>query len=174
MSSEEMVDVVDENNRFVRKVTRREVREKALLHKAVRVIVIDKEGKLLVKKRSANKDIYPSCWELGVGETVTSGESYESAAIRGLDEELGVIYVSNIQLIHSLLFKLKYRSPNYNANFKVYRHLHNGKLKLQPEEVEEAKFLTASEVKKLIEQGLFEPTSTEAFEKYLEISEGEE
>ena len=87
---------------------------------------------------------------------------------------MGIIYVSNIQLIHSFLFKLKYRSPNYNANFKVYRHLHNGKLKLSQEETEEAKFLTASEVKKLIEQGLFEPTSTEAFEKYLEISEGKE
>ena len=169
---EEMVDVVDEYNRYVRKATRWEVREKALLHKAVRVFVIDNEEKLLVKKRSADKDIYPSYWEFGVGETVTRDERYESAAIRGLDEELGIIYVSNIQLIRSFLFKLKYRSPNYNANFKVYRHLHNGKLKLAQEETEAAKFLTASEVKKLIEQGLFEPTSAEAFEKYLEINEG--
>lgn len=30
--SEEFIDVVDEANRFVRKATRKEVREKALLH----------------------------------------------------------------------------------------------------------------------------------------------
>ncbi len=166
--SEEMVDVVDENDRFVRKTTRREVRERFLLHRASKVIVLDSEGKFLVQKRSLNKDLFPGLWELGVGETLKSGDSYEAAAISGLEDEIGLIGVSNIQLKHSLLFKLRCSSTKNNTHYKVYLLNHHGKL-LKGEEVDEIKFLSSGDVKKLIDTGFLEPESAKIFWKYVEI-----
>lgn len=111
---EEIIYVVNEKDQFVRKATRREVREKALLHRAARVIILNKENKLLVQKRSATKDIHPSMWDIGIAETAKGGDSYESTAMRGLYEELGITGISNIQLMHSVLFKLKYFSLKHN------------------------------------------------------------
>ena len=164
---EEMIDIVDEEDRFIRKATRKEVREKALLHRYSRIIIVNNERNLLVQKRSVHKEVYPGYWDLGVAETVLSGESYESAAIRGLDEELGIVYVSNIQLIRSFLFKLKFRSAKDNGNCKVYKHMYNGKITPQPKEVEEAMFLSIEEIEKLIAGNKFTPSGKLAFETHL-------
>ena len=166
---EEILDVVNEKDQFVRKATRKEVREKALLHRVSRVIIKNKDDKFLICKRSKTKDRNPGLWDIGVAETVISGDSYESTAMRGLLEELGIAGISNIQMIHSLLFKIKYSSPNHNIFLKVYFLKYGGKIKLQAEEIDEAGFATSDEIKSLIEKGQFSPTGKFVFDKYLEI-----
>lgn len=167
---EEVIYIVDENDKFIRKSTRKEVRENSLLHRAARVIITNREGGFLIQKRSLGKDIHPGLWDIGIAETVIDGNSYESTAIRGLMEELGVIGISNIQLMHSVLFKLKYFSPNHNILCKVYSLAYNGRIELQAEEIDEAKFATPEEIKILIEKRQFSPVGKVAFEKFLELS----
>ncbi len=167
-AGEEMVDIVDENGKFVRKATRKEAKENGLLHKAARVIVMSKDGRFVLQKRSGKKDLYPGYWDLGVAETLMSGDSYESAAIRGLEEELGIIGVSNIELMHSLLFKLRHSLSKNNLIYKVYRYVYNGKVSFNPEEIEEVKLLTAAEVEKLIAEGNFTPSGQLCFRKFVE------
>ena len=171
--NEEMLDVVDEDDNFVRKTTREEVRQKALLHRSARVIILNSSGQFLVQKRSKQKDIYPGLWDIGVAETVTSGESYESAAMRGLLEEVGIKGISNIHLIHSFLFKFKFRSAEDNDNCKVYELIYDGKITPDLVEVMEIKFMPEEAVLKLIDQGLFVPDGTMAFKKYLEMKNGD-
>mgnify|MGYP001564276284 CR=1 FL=1 len=55
---EEILDVVDEEDKFVRKATRKEVREKALMHRVSRIIIFNKDKKFVVQKRSMSKDMY--------------------------------------------------------------------------------------------------------------------
>ncbi len=97
---EEILDVVDEKDKYVRKATRKEVRENTLLHRVARVIIKNRKGELIIQKRSAAKKTFASHFDIGMAETVKSGESYEAAAIRGLTEELGIFGVSNIQLMN--------------------------------------------------------------------------
>ena len=168
--NEEIVYVVDEQDRFVRKATRKEVTENALLHRTARVIIKNTKGELLVQKRSMNKDLYPGHWDIGVAETVQNGDSYESTATRGLHEELGIIGISNIQLIHSFLFKIRYSSAQSNELCKVYKLLFDGKIIAQKEEIDEARFLTKEGIKNLIGTNkAFHPVGILAFNKYLEI-----
>lgn len=166
---EEIIYVVDEKDQFVRKATRQEVREKALLHRVTRVIITNSEGKFLVQKRSASKDIHPSMWDIGIAETVKGGGSYESTAMRGLLEELGVTGVSNIQLIYSVLFKMKYFSSQHNTLCKIYNLVYNGQIYAQKEEIDEIKFLTEEEVVDLIGKTNFNPVGKVVFNKYLEL-----
>ena len=165
----EIIDVVDEKDNFIRKTSRKEVREKALLHRTCRVVIVNEEHKLIVHKRSKSKDIYPNHFDIGMAETVKSGESYEAAAVRGLKEEFGIFNISNIQLMRSFLFKINYRSKKHNIICKVYKLSYKGKLKLQEEEVEDAKFLTIEEVKRLMNKMPFHPVGKIVFDRYLEL-----
>jgi len=166
---EEFIDIINEKDKVIKKVTRKEIVEKALLHRASRVIIINNNEEFLVQKRSKNKDLYPNHYDVGIGETVKSGESYEAAAIRGLKEELGITNISNIQLIHSFLFKIKYNSKKHNSYYKVYELQYNGKLRLQQEEIQNVKFLTIENIKKDMRKKLFHPGGTMVFKKYLNL-----
>ena len=165
---EEILDVVDEKDRFVRKATRKEIRKKVLLHRVSRIIIKNDKNEFLVHRRSKNKKTFPNYWDIGIAETVKSGESYEAAAIRGLAEEVGIIGVSNTQLMHSFLFKIKYNSSQTNEHCKVYEVLHNGKITAQEEEIDDIKYLTIKKINDLIGGGHFHPLGKLAFERYLE------
>ena len=67
---EDIVDIVDENDRFVRKATRTEAKGKILLHRLARVAILNKDGKLLIQKRAKSKELWPGCWDIGLTETV--------------------------------------------------------------------------------------------------------
>ena len=165
---EEILDVVDEKDKFVRKAARKEVRENVLLHRVARVIIKNRKGEFIVQKRSAAKKIFPSHFDIGIAETVKSGESYEAAAIRGLTEEFGIFGVSNIQLMNSFLFKIRYNSLQTNEFCKVYRLEYDDKINPQKEEIEDIKYLKIDKIKKLIDMP-FHPVGRIAFEKYLEL-----
>jgi len=86
----EIFDVVDENDALTGQATRGEVHEKNLLHRAVHVLVFNKRGDVLLQKRSLLKDNHPGVWDSSVSGHLDSGENYETAAIRELDEEMGI------------------------------------------------------------------------------------
>lgn len=164
---EEIIYIVNEKDQFVRKAIRKEVMENGLLHRDSRVIIENSKGELLVHKRSMNKDNYPGLWDIGIAETVKEGEGYVWAAFRGLHEELGIIGISNIQIIHSFLFKIRFSSPQLNELCKVYKLVYGGKLIVQKEEIGEVKFLAKEDVISLIEESPFHPVGKMVFEKYI-------
>ncbi len=161
----EMVDVIDEKGAFLRTVSRKEAKEKGLLHKTVYVVITDYFGKFLVQKRSMSKDVFPGYWDLGVSETVLAGESYEEAAVRGLAEEIGVSGFSINELSH--LFDFTYRSPSYNKISRVYKMMYNGKIELQVEEIDEIRHMTRQEVLDLISSGVFAEDGAAIFSKLI-------
>ena len=87
---EELFDVVDCEDRVVGQQVRRVVHREGLLHRAVHIWLFDDEGRLLLQMRSASKDQFPLTWTSSASGHVDAGESYESAARRELEEELGV------------------------------------------------------------------------------------
>lgn len=88
--SEEWFDVVDALDRPIHRERRAVVHERALLHRAVHVMVLDSEERLLVQKRSASKDVAPGTWCSSCSGHVDAGEAYLAAAVRELEEEIGV------------------------------------------------------------------------------------
>jgi 16S rRNA (adenine1518-N6/adenine1519-N6)-dimethyltransferase len=88
--SEEIFDVVDELDRVVGKAPRSVVHARKLLHRAVHIFVFNSRGDLLLQKRSALKDEYPLCYTSSASGHLSAGESYETAAPRELEEELGL------------------------------------------------------------------------------------
>jgi 16S rRNA (adenine1518-N6/adenine1519-N6)-dimethyltransferase len=54
------------------------------------VFVFNKRGDLLLQQRSMLKDVHPGVWGSSVSGHLDSGETYEAATIRELDEEMGI------------------------------------------------------------------------------------
>ena len=59
-------------------------------HRAFVVFLYDKEGRMLLQRRSMKKKLWPAYWDVSVTSHVYKGETYEEAGIRRSKQELNV------------------------------------------------------------------------------------
>ncbi|AJF64357.1 NUDIX domain-containing protein [Streptomyces vietnamensis] len=104
MSAEEIVDVVDDNDRVIGRAPRGEVHARGLTHRCVFIRVRDAEGRTFVHRRTSTKLSYPSLYDMFVGGVVGAGESYDEAALREAEEELGVSGLPRPEPVLTFLF----------------------------------------------------------------------
>ena len=88
--SEEPLDVVNEKDLVLGQKPRLHCLKLGLLHRAIMVFVIDREGNVILQKRSKQKSWCPGYWTVSCTGHVRAGESYSAAAKRELKEELGL------------------------------------------------------------------------------------
>ncbi len=90
-ASPELVEVVDADGTVTGVVTRAEMRAGRLRHRAVGVVVRRPgDGAVLVHRRAAWKDVWPSYWDIAFGGVCGVGEPWVDAAVRELAEEAGL------------------------------------------------------------------------------------
>jgi len=97
-SPDEMVEHIDQNGVVIGLVTRQQMRQDRLRHRAVFIAVVSSNDQLLIHQRALSKDIWPGWWDIAVGGVVGPGETWEQAAVREMSEELG-IEPSSVQLL---------------------------------------------------------------------------
>ncbi|MBI2144685.1 NUDIX domain-containing protein [Candidatus Woesearchaeota archaeon] len=153
---------MDDDDNVLRQVAWKEMHEKNLTHRAANIFVFNSKGRIFLHRRNRSLPLYPGMYDVKAGGVVRAGESYEKAAGRELKEELGI---EGAELEY--LFDLKFRSSHNNNNRKVYRCVYDGKIRLQKEEVEEGKFITVAEAKKMLQEGKLSPSATAVFNEYL-------
>lgn len=136
----ELVDVVDDAGCTVGTVTRREMRARRLPHRSVYLLVFNSRGELFIHLRTADKDVYPSHWDVAIGGVLAAGEPFDAGARREASEELGVA-------LHPVaLFPLRYADTKNVVHGMVYRAHHDGPFRLQPEEIVRGEFLPLAEL----------------------------
>lgn len=168
MTSEqnELIDIVDDNDKVVRQAVWKKMHDKGLIHRAANVFVFNSKGEVFVHKRAVKLTLYPGMYDVKMGGVVKAGESYEAAALREIKEEAGI---ENVRLKY--LFSMKFRSKENNNNRKVFGCVYDGKIKLQPEEVENGRFMTVDEAKKMMADGKLSPSAVHVFTEFLKIEE---
>jgi len=143
---EELFDVVSDCDAVIGQATRREVHDRNLLHRAVHVFVFDRSGRLFLQKRSMAKDRSPGLWDASCSGHVDSGEDYDTAAWRELDEEIG------LRTPHppERWFRVE-AGPNTGWEFIwVYRLRSEGPFVLNPHEIDEGAWQSVLEVSRAI------------------------
>lgn len=157
-AAEELVDVIDEAGNTIRVVTRAEMRRDRLPHRCVYILMFNARGELFIHERTATKDIYPSYWDVAAGGVLAAGESFDEGAARECLEELGVV----AEL--TPLFPFDYADERTIVQAYVYRGLHAGPFRLQPEEVVQGRFVTEDELTELIGSLDFCPDGLQVWE----------
>jgi 8-oxo-dGTP pyrophosphatase MutT (NUDIX family) len=147
--AQEIVQIVDRDNRKTEGLPRHLMRSRGLIHRASYILVFNGRQQLFVQKRTTSKDIYPGFWDVAAGGVVLVDESYEHSAARELSEELGV---HGIPL--TPLFDHYFEDASNRVWGRVFRCIHEGPFILQPEEVEHGCFMSIPQV---LETSLREP-----------------
>ena len=159
--AEELVDVVDEDDRVTATVTRREIRERGLLHRCTYVLVRNAAGAILVHRRTEAKDVYPGAYDVFAGGVCASGESYDDCARREVAEELGVIGAPL-----RFLARHRYRGPGGQAWGAVYEARWDGVVRHQESEVAWSAWVAADDLDRMLGELTFCPDSREIFERF--------
>ncbi len=138
----EYFDIVNERDEVIGRAPRPEVHAKRLWHRAVHILVFDRQGRIFLQKRSMSKDAEPGMWSSSCSGHVDSGETYDPAAQRELGEELGIF----LPAPPARWFRIKACVETGWEFCWVYRLQHEGPFVLHPEEIETGAWFTREEL----------------------------
>jgi isopentenyl-diphosphate delta-isomerase len=149
----EFNDVVNDKDEVIGTASHKEIYENKLPHRIVHVLIFNSKGEMLLQKRSATKSFCPNHWCTAAGGHVQSSESYEEAAIRELEEELG------ISAPVKFMFKTKYyRSADFFKFLEIFKAVCEGPFEINTDEVESVKWFSKEKLNEEIANGgLFHP-----------------
>ncbi len=134
----EIFDIVNDSDKVIGSASRNEVHKRGLKHRSVHLLIFNKQGSVLLQKRSIEKDTYPGTWDSSVSGHVDSGENYDEAVIRESWEELGVKFEG----IPEKIFKVDACKETDNEFSWVYRHFSEGPFSPNVEEISEIKWFS--------------------------------
>ncbi|MBP9798288.1 NUDIX domain-containing protein [Candidatus Woesebacteria bacterium] len=143
----EMLDLVNEQDEIIGEVLKVQAnQDPSLWHREVAIILFDKERKVLFQQRSVKKAVNPGKWSISCAGHVTKGMTPEEAAYMELNEELGI----NTKLI---FIDKNLRKEQHETHFTYWflgKYIRD-EIRLETEEVEQAKFISRTELDTLID-----------------------
>ncbi|WP_202819124.1 NUDIX domain-containing protein [Actinosynnema sp. ALI-1.44] len=163
LSADEVLDIVDEHDQVVGQAPRKDVYARKLRHRCVFVLASDAGGRVFVHRRTAQKLVFPSLYDMFVGGVVGAGESYDEAALREAEEELGVSGLA----APVPLFKFLYETADHSWWSAVYEVRCTLAVDPQVEEVAWHAFLTVEELESRLPEWAWVPDGLEAYRRLL-------
>ncbi len=160
--AKEMIDIVDDDDNVIGEGELVSVVTSGKIFRAARVVVINSRGEFVVHKRNPDMIVFPGHFDIGAAGIVNAGEDYKQAAERELEEELGI---AGVELTHFISFKARGRR---NLNVQGFWCKYDGPLKIQPEEITEASFMSIEDVQSIIADQPFHPGGKFVFERCVE------
>lgn len=130
-------------------------------HLGVNVWIINSDNKILIQQRQSCMTFAPGMWAIHGGKVI-SGETNKQAAMREINEEIGISINQD-----DLIGPVRYKRKNKNEFCDIYILKQDIDLKditLQKEEVKDIKWVTKKELYQMIEDKTFYKYSDGYFE----------
>ncbi len=143
IDTEEIFDVVDQRDRVIAQASRNKVHRQGLLHRAIHVFVFTECGEMFMQRRSMNKDAAPGLWSSSCSGHVDAGENYKQAALRELNEEIGLT-LSSEQM--QLRLTISPCLATENEFVRLYHCQAEAPLCLDPREVMDGRWLPKAQL----------------------------
>ena len=138
-----------------------EAHRKGLFHPTIHVWFYTPEGQVLFQKRAKNKDTFPSLWDVSVAGHIGAGEDIKEAALREIEEEIGLSVVGS-QLEGIGLFKSMQKHSEtlidneFHHNFLCELKVPLEQLTRQQSEVDDLQLFPLDDFKNRLEENRLE------------------
>ena len=162
---DELIDIVDEQDNVVGQAMRSESYRRRLRHRCAFILVRDAESRIFVHRRTPTKQVFPSLHDMFVGGVVGAGETYDEAALREAQEELGVTDLPQ----PTPIFRFLYETERYAWWSAVYEVRCTRPVNPQASEVEWHTFLTDDELRVALREWEWVPDGLTAYRKLLDL-----
>lgn len=147
---EEEVILVDSKDRPIGLMPKLEAHEKARLHRAFSVFIMNDQGETLLQQRAPEKYHSPLLWSNSCCSHQRDGESNIEAGKRRLKEEMG--FSTELRELFSFIYKAPFDNglTEYEYDHVMVGH-YNGDPCVNPLEVADWKWMLPQDIKKDME-----------------------
>ena len=148
---EEFVVLVDQNDQKLGLMEKQQAHIAGLLHRAFSVFVFNSKGELMIQQRAASKYHSPTLWTNTCCSHPRDNETYEQAAHRRLEEEMGF----DCELDYKFNFIYKAHLENDLIEHEldhVFIGTFDDEPKLNPDEVMAYRWVELDDLKKDMEK----------------------
>ena len=144
---EEKVILVNPNDEQIGLMPKMEAHEKAVLHRAFSVFVMNTNGEIMLQQRAAQKYHSPLLWTNTCCSHQRDGETNIEAGKRRLMEEMG--FVTDLKEVFSFIYKAPFDNGLTEHELDhVMVGSYNGDPKINPEEVANWKWMFPEDIKR--------------------------
>jgi len=159
---EEVVDLVDENDNVIGTAKKGMANsDPKLIHREIAIILVNKNGEVLLQQRSHKKKVFPGVWTTSCGGHVFRGASPEETAHRELQEELG--FDTELTFFKKFLRK----EPNEtHFSYWFWGTYEDEKITIEPEEVEGVDWANEEKLEQLIKDEKITKVSGEMIKEF--------
>jgi isopentenyldiphosphate isomerase len=163
MDPEEYLEIVNQQSEVIGVRLRSEVHGKPeLMHRVVHVLVLNRDGHILLQKRSHNKDVAPGRWDTSVGGHVGVGEDLLVSSKREMHEELGIT-VPEPEYLYSYI----HTNPYETELVTTYRCICDGGFVFNRDEIDEIRFWNFDEIRETVGKKILSDNFENEFRNYL-------
>ena len=143
----EFLDIVNEKDEVIGNAPVNEIYEKCLPHRIVHIFVFNNKQEMLLQMRNHESKFCPFHWCTAAAGHVKSGETYEQAATRELEEETHI--VAGPVYLHKDIYELENGLKKSLASFRAN---YDGEL-TPGDKVEKLQFFGMAQIQSMINKG---------------------
>ncbi len=165
MMTEEILEIVNEDNQVTGRAPRSRIHREQLRHRAVHIFLFNSRGELFLQKRAAQKDEFPGYYDSSAAGHVDPEESYHDAAARELEEELGIAAA-----LEQIAEFAACRGNGWEFTV-LYAAVSDAPVRINIEEIEAGSFYPVDEIAGRLSRdgGLFTPAFKTLFARYRQV-----
>ncbi len=161
-SKMELVDLLNNRKEFIGETCERNAVPDGRYRLSIHIWIVNNKNEILIQQRSANRKKFPNMWT-NTGGACVAGETSIETVFRELKEELDITpNIDNLELIAS--YK---REKDYVDVWVLRQNINIIDLKFNDNEVQNAKWVTIEDWKKLLVEEQAVKSSTDYFLKYI-------
>jgi isopentenyl-diphosphate delta-isomerase len=163
MLPEPKVILVDTNDIVIGEAGKHEAHQKGLLHRAFSVFLFNSKNELLLQRRAPGKYHSPGLWTNTCCSHPAPGEGSEEAALRRLQEEMG-IKLPSLEKLFVFTYRAELADMIENEVDHIFSAKWDGTPQPNSQEVSEWKWASKDEIRKQLKE---EPNSFTVWFKML-------
>jgi len=149
--ADELVDVVDENDKIIGQEMKWICHEKGFWHRIAGVLLFNSEGKIWLQTRNKKKT-GGGLLDFSASGHIGAGDSSLRGAYREMEEELGIktnLKVGNIKIFEDYAYD---KNSKVKHVINLFLGNYNGPFKIQEEELEDIQAYSTEDIKKFMKK----------------------